>query len=134
MDEELRNAIELSIDDFTQKLEETAINESFNMESERICNLKKNERKKSLQEFSKRIKSLSFSSDEIEIKNFIEKILDDYFNLRIDSVYIEEDMFIKIYKIIDSYYFIPNQKKFKKTAISSEEDRIIRNIILKFSE
>ena len=132
MNEQLKIAIEMSLEEHTNKLEKIAIDQSIQLEIERIKNLEISDRKKSLEEFSKRIKSLSFSVNELEIKNFIEKILDDYFNLRIKYIYVEDDiMYEKIYKIIDSYYLIPIQKKYKKTARSYEEDHIIRNLFRK---
>ena len=39
-------------------------------------------------------------------------------------------MYQKIYKIIESYYLIPFQKKYTKFAISKEEDDIVRTIFL----
>jgi hypothetical protein len=131
LNEDIQKALDSSIDDYTNKLEEIALQESIKIENERIKNAEILNRKKSLEDFSKRIKSLSFSSNEIEIKNYIENILNEYFNLNIDYVYLEDDIYEKIYRIIDSYYLIPMQKKYKKTAISFEEDQIIRNIFLK---
>jgi hypothetical protein len=120
--------IEISIDEYSDKLEEIAKEESLKLENERIKNVEISKRKKSLEEFSKRIKSLSFSINEIELKNFIENVLNDYFNLSIEFVNLDKDMYEKIYKIVDSYYLIPVQKNYKKTAISQDEDSIIRDI------
>jgi hypothetical protein len=131
INEQLKIAIDLSLEEHTNKLTKIVMDESIQLENERIKNIEISERKKSLEEFSKRIKSLSYSVSEIEIKNFIEQILDDYFNLNIEFVNIENDMYEKIYKIIDSYYLIPIQKNYKKTAISKDEDQIIRNIFRK---
>ena len=128
INEQLKIAIELSLEEQSNKLAEIAMDESIQLENQRIKNLEIYNRKKSLEEFSKRIKSLSFSVNELEIKNFIEDILNNYFNLNIDYVNIEKEMYEKIYKIIDSYYLIPIQKNYKKTAISYEEDKLIRNI------
>jgi len=128
INEQLKITIDLSLEEHTNKLAEIAMDESIQLENERIKNIEIYERKKSLEEFSKRIKSLSYSINEIEIKNFIEQILNDYFNLNIEYINIEKDMYEKIYKIIDSYYLIPIQKNYKKTAISYEEDQLIRNI------
>ena len=124
----LLKTIEISIDEYSDKLEEIAKEESLKIENDRIKNVEISKRKKSLEEFSKRIKSLSFSINEIELKNFIENILNDYFNLSIEYVNIDKDMYEKIYKIVDSYYLIPIQKNYKKTAISQDEDSIIRDI------
>lgn len=128
INEQLKIAIELSLEEQNNRFEESAKEESIKLENKRIKNIEISERKKSLEEFSKRIKSLSYSVSEIEIKNFIEQILDDYFNLNIEYINIEKDMYEKIYKIIDSYYFIPTQKNYKKTGISKEEDELIRHI------
>jgi hypothetical protein len=92
--------------------------------------LKIDERKKSLEGFCKKIKALAFSEYDIKIKNYIENILNDYFNLTIDNTFVPNDVKNHLYKIIDSYYFIPKQKNFAKTAISKEEDDIIRKIFL----
>lgn len=124
----LMRTIEISIDEYSDKLEEIAKEESLKLEDERIKNVEISKRKKSLEEFSKRIKSLSFSINEIELKNFIENVLNDYFNLSIEFVNLDKDMYEKIYKIVDSYYLIPIQKNYKKTAISQDEDSIIRDI------
>jgi hypothetical protein len=118
MNEQLKKALEMSINEYENKLKEDY--------------LKISNRKKSLELFSKKIKFLNFISEEIEIKNFIEKVLDDYFNLKIDFVNIDKDNYEKIYKIIDSYYLIPTQKNYKKTAISFEEDQLIRNIFREY--
>ena len=128
INEQLKIAIELSLEEQNNRFEESAKEESIKLENERIKNIEISERKKSLEEFSKRIKSLSYSVSEIEIKNFIEQILDDYFNLNIEYINIQKDMYEKIYKLIDSYYLIPIQKNYKKTGISKEEDELIRHI------
>ena len=132
IEEQIKEAIKLSIEEDIDKQEKIAKEESLKIENERIKNLEINNRKKSLEEFSKRIKTLNLSvnENEKEIKNFIENTLDDYFNLKIDYINIEKDLYEKIYKIIDSYYLIPFTKKYKKTAISHEEDQILRNIFL----
>ena len=62
---------------------------------------------------------------------FIENILHEYFNLNIDYIYVDDDMYNKLYEIIDSYYLIPSKNKKSKTFISYEEDNIIRIIFLK---
>ena len=94
-------------------------------------NILKDIRIKSLQMFCKKIKGLGFSENDKKIKDYIEIILNEYFNLNIDFVYVEDDMYSKLYEIIDSYYLIPSKKKNCKTFISTEEDNIIRTIFLK---
>ena len=118
MNEQLKIALEISINEYENKLKEDY--------------LKISSRKKSLELFSKKIKFLNYISEEIEIKDFIEKVLDDYFNLKIDFINVDKDNYEKIYKIIDSYYLIPTQKNYKKTAISFEEDQLIRNIFREY--
>jgi hypothetical protein len=57
-------------------------------------------------------------------------VLDDWFSLKIDCVYVEHEMYEKIYKEINNYYLIPFQKNYTKFAISKEEDNIVRSIFL----
>jgi len=84
-----------------------------------------------LQLFCKKIKTLVFTKEDLLIKKYIESILDDYFSLKIDYVNIEEEMYNKIYSIIDTYYIIPIIKNYKKTAITEIEDNLVRNIFRK---
>jgi hypothetical protein len=123
---QLKLAIDISLEEETNKLEEIAKNESILLEFEIQRNLEINNRKKSLEEFIKRIKFI----ENIEIKSYIKNILNDYFNLNIDFIYLKKDIHEQIYKIIDSYYLIPVQKKYKKTGISENEDIILRKIFL----
>jgi hypothetical protein len=123
---QLKLAIDISLEEETNKLEEIAKNESILLEFEIQRNLEINNRKKSLEEFIKRIKFI----ENIEIKSYIENILNDYFILNIDFIYLKKDMYEQIYKIIDSYYLIPVQKKYKKTGIPESEDIILRKIFL----
>ena len=126
---QLKLAIDMSIEEETAKLEEIAKNESIKLQLEVERNLEIVNRKKSLEEFLKRIKFLpNIGNDYIEIKPLIENTLNEYFNLNIDYIYIEKDIYDKIYKIIDSYYLIPTQKKYKKTGIPESEDIILRTI------
>ena len=126
---QLKLAIDISIEEETAKLEEIAKNESIKLQLEVERNLEIVNRKKSLEEFLKRIKFLpNIGNDYIEIKPLIENTLNEYFNLNIDYIYIEKDIYDKIYKIIDSYYLIPTQKKYKKTGIPESEDIILRII------
>ena len=90
-----------------------------------------NDRKKSLESFLKKLRGLSHTPQDIEIKTYIDSVLFDYFELNMDFIYVEDDMYEKMYKIIDTYYLIPNQKKMNKTAISEDEDHIIRSIFLR---
>ena len=114
-----------------ERLNEEEENKLMIIEEERVYQ-KRESRIKSLLLFSKKIERLTYSEEDIKMRSYIMSILDDWFNLKIDCVYIESEMYEKIYKIIDSYYLIPFQKKYTKFAISKEEDYIIRTIFLKF--
>jgi hypothetical protein len=57
-------------------------------------------------------------------------VLNDYFELKIDFIKLDEEMHQKIYNLIDNYYIIPLSKKYKKTLISKNEDTILRSIFL----
>lgn len=130
-DEEIKCAIEVSIQESLnnhyEKIEELLIEESINLEIERVNNLEKKKRKDSLDFFKKILKRLSYNDDDLKLKKYIEYILNKYINLELDYIII--DTFIENYffKIIDSYYLIPNSNG-KKTAITFSEDLIIREI------
>jgi hypothetical protein len=93
-----------------------------------------NKRINSLPNFIKMIKKINllcFTSRENEVKIYIEENLNDYFDLKIDQIIIEDELLYKdIYSIIDSYYLIPKTKNYKKYAISFEEDQILRSLFL----
>lgn len=112
VENEITLALELSMEDHLKRLKELSIN-----------------RAKSLEIFCKKIKSLSYTQEDIEIRNYIENILSDYFDLNIDEIYVNDDMYDKLFKIIDTYYLIPTERKYKKTSIPESEDLIIRSII-----
>lgn len=116
-EEEFKKSIQLSDEEYNIKLVE--------------IDILKDIRIKSLEMFCKKIKGLGFSENDKKIKEYIEIILNEYFNLIIDNVNVEDDMYNKLYEIIDSYYLIPSKKKNCKTFISHEEDNIIRTIFLK---
>lgn len=148
MNDELMLAINMSKNDYNNnqeneelmKIIEISEKELLIYEENIINKLKDLERIKrieSLPLFCKKIKSLIFTKEDIIIKTFIETVLDDYFNLKIDSIHINsidsigvECLYDKIYNIIDTYYLIPNNKNYKKTSITKEEDEIIRTIFL----
>lgn len=115
--ENLFNALKISDDDYCNELIEKLIVKEMRI--------------KSLEMFCKKIKGLSFTKEDILIKNYLENILEEYFNSNIDFIFIENEMYEKIYKIIDSYYLIPIEKKKGKTFISYDEDLIIRSIFRK---
>lgn len=108
-----------------QRLMELKIKE----ESEKI---EKDNRIKSLELFCKKVKTLTFTKSDIDVKNYVDKILDNYFNLIIDFVIVDDEIIYKnLYDIIDSYYKIPQSKNLKRLAISEEEDKILRTIFRK---
>lgn len=113
----LKKAIELSNEEYSNQMLKISI--------------EKEDRFNSLKLFSKKIKGLSFTQEDIEIRKYIECVLQKYFNLEIDYIFIEDNLYNKIYKIIDSYYLIPSEKNISKKFISYEEDLIIRSIFLK---
>ena len=129
--EELELALKLSEKEYYDELEEIARNESIFIENERIKNIEIEKRRKSLELFSKKIERLTFTEEDILIKKYVQNVLDDYYHLIIDYVNVNPDIYDKLYKIIDTYYLIPTNKKYSKTSISREEDEIIRNIFRK---
>jgi hypothetical protein len=79
----------------------------------------------------KKINLLCFTQRENEIKIYIEDKLNNYFNLDINEIIIEDEQLYKdIFLIIDSYYIIPKIKNYKKFAIPMEEDSLLRQIFL----
>jgi hypothetical protein len=120
--EELLKAVEISKNEQI-KYEEYILNESIELE--------KTKRMNSLQLFCKKIEKLIFTKEDLLIKKYIESVLEDYFSLKIDYIIVDEDMYNKLYSVIDTYYLIPTIKKYKKTAITEIEDNLIRNIFRK---
>ena len=120
--DELLKVLELSKNE-QLKYEEYILNESKELE--------KTKRKDSLQLFCKKIEKLVFTKEDLLIKKYIESVLEDYFSLKIDYININEDMYNKLYSVIDTYYLIPTIKKYKKTAITEIEDNLVRNIFRK---
>jgi hypothetical protein len=101
------------------------------LEVERIEHEKKEKREHkilSLSNFSKKLKMLVHSPNDISTKNYIENILDQYFDSKIESIIINDiSLYNKVFDIINSYYQIPLSKN-KTTPITEEEDIIIRSI------
>lgn len=135
--ENLDYALEISkieYQEYLNNLEYERLNEEEEhklMRSEEELIYKKMEsRKKSLDFFCKKIERLTYSDEDRKMRYYIMNVLDDWFGLKIDCVYVEQEMYEKIYKIIDSYYLIPFQKNYTKFAISKEEDNIVRSIFL----
>jgi hypothetical protein len=122
-DDELMRIIELSEKEHELYVE-TIKNESILIEKEKRMN--------SIKLFCNKIKTLNYTKEDIIIKKYLETVLDDYFNLNIDYIIVEdENMYNNLFNIIDSYYLIPFNKNLKKTAITKEEDMILRSILLK---
>jgi hypothetical protein len=138
-EEEVKLAMEISDQVYLKDLNEesyalendNSLSESDKklLEEQKIIEIEK--RSKSLENFKKKIQGLSLSFNDIRIKKYIEKILLTYCELAIDFVYVDNDIYEDLYKIIDSYYLIPIQKNYKKTAITEEEDTLIRSIFRK---
>ncbi len=130
IDEDLQKVLELSKTEvrmYEEMIDENILNESKENE------IKK--RSESLPNFIKliqKINTIYFSEKEYKLKLYIEEKLNEYFNLEIDYINInDEELYGDLYKMIDSYYLIPINKKYKKTLITKEEDDIIRNIFRK---
>ena len=70
-----------------------------------------------------------YVKEDKELKELVDNILEKYFNLEIDTYILLKKDYIHLYKIIDSYYIIPFSKNLK-TAISKEENELVRNIFL----
>ena len=132
-EQDINITLDISKNDYSKEFE-IALELSKKEHDNKILedNLKKESRIKSLESLCTKIKRLCFSENEKKIKIFIEDILNQYFNLDIDFIYIEDnDLYNNLYIIIDSYYLIPTQKKYSKTLISKEEDLIFRDIFRK---
>ena len=118
-DNELKLALEISEKEYEDQI--------LKIEETRLLNIEN--RKKSLEFFSNIIKKLSFTEEDIKLKNIIIPLLEEYYDLKTDFLFLEENIYTKLYTIFDSYYLIPN-KKGKITKITKEEDEIVRNIFL----
>lgn len=122
---------------FDEDIENDFLKKAIELSNEEYSNymlkisIEKEDRVNSLKLFLKKIKGLSFTQEDIEIRKYIESVLQKYFNLEIDYIFIENILYNKIYKIIDSYYLIPSEKNISKKFISYEEDLIMRSIFLK---
>lgn len=129
-DEEYRLALEISKEEHFNIIEENVKKESIFEEELMFKKIEIDFRRDSLSNFCKKIQGLSYTAEDIKIKKYIENVLDEYFELKINSVNVDKNTYTLLYKIIDSYYLIPSSKNQKKTAISKEEDTIIRTIFL----
>lgn len=135
--ENLDYALEISKIEYEEYLD-NIVKERLNEEQEdklmrseeELIYKKMESRKKSLDSFCKKIERLTYSEEDRKMRSYIIGVLDDWFRLKIDYIFVESELYQKIYKIIDSYYLIPFQKNYKKFAISKEEDNIVRSIFL----
>lgn len=129
LENELQTVLQFSKNEYDNYL---ILEENKLMEiEENIIIQKINNRIKSLENFSKKIEKLNYSEDDKLVKNYINNVLQKWYKLEIDYIYIEKSMYKKIYDIIDNYYLNPFKKKFNKYAISKEEDEIVRSIFLR---
>jgi len=129
-DEEYILALEISKEEHFNTIEENIKKESILEEELMFKKIEIDFRRDSLSNFCKKIQGLSYTEEDIKIKKYIENVLDEYFELKINSINVDKNIYTLLYKIIDSYYLIPSLKNQKKTAISKEEDIIIRSIFL----
>jgi len=139
-DKDLKEAILLSQE--AMRLEEEREVLYLIKEQEAMDEIKKlellSDRKKSLEIFFPRIKNLSmisksiggYKNTETNYEKIIYDMLNEYLLGNIDMIYLSEQEYIEIYKIIDSYYLIPH-KKDAKTIIPLSEDQVLRSIFLK---
>jgi len=130
IEKEFNSAIEISKNMYYEDIENNIKEESIITEENRLINIEKQFRIESLSNFCKIIQRLNYTQEEIELKKYIENILNDYFQLHIDCIKLDQDMYKKIYNLIDNYYIIPLSKKYKKTLISKDEDTILRSIFI----
>lgn len=130
IDDELMLALDLSKNDIYEMEYNNYLNNVIDSSiQDHFDNIKK-KRKESLSLFIKKIEQLSYTKEDLEIKKYVMDVLNEYFNLTIDYVYVENPLYDKLYKIINTYYLIPLQKKYKKFGITYEEDIIVRSIFL----
>ena len=110
-------ALKASTEDYFNKITEDSLEMSLRTDS--------------LSNFCKKIHGLSFTPRDIQIRKYIEMILKDYFELKIDYHIVDSDIYDDLYKIINSFYMDPINKGRTITKITMEEDNIIRSILLK---
>lgn len=137
IDNELKMALDVSLNEFEKSIND-AMDEanmelmlSMSLEEDIQRNIKISEdRRKSLENFYRRIQTLIYTHEDKELKDYLESVLSDYFDLKIDETCVPEGMYEKVYRLIDSYYLIPVEKKLKRTAIPKEEDELLRVLFL----
>ena len=135
--QDLDYALEISKIEYQEYLD-NLVKEKLNAEEEHklmrseeeLIYKKMESRIKSLDSFCKKIERLTYCEEDRKMRSYIMSVLDNWFRLKIDCVYVDQEMYEKIYKEINNYYLIPFQKNYTKFAISKEEDNIVRSIFL----
>lgn len=130
---ELQDVLEKSMNDYSNELD-TVLRISQVEYLEQIENneKKKIERYDLITNFLNKFKRIKFDKEnEIKIKILIENTLEQYLNLYIDYIFIDDiELYEDLYKLIDSYFKIPFENK-RRTFISENEDKVLRKIFLK---
>jgi hypothetical protein len=137
-DEELQLVLEMDNDEYLRQIENLSIEESicesiksYDKQIEMNKQIEINNRIDSLKNFTNKIKLLRYTEKDIILQKYINSVLEQYFKLKIDYVKMEDnDIYNELYKLIDSYYLEPFKNNYKKFAIPSEEDSILRKIFL----
>jgi len=129
LDEDFNEQIRLALEISEKEYEDEIVKlELIKLEQEKLLNSEY--RKKSLEFFSNIIQKLSYTREDINLKNKIIPLLNEYYNVNIDVIYLDKNTYTQLYNIIDSYYLIPIKKNSKITKITKEQDEIIRSIFL----
>ena len=115
-----------TINEMDDVINEDILNESKNIEIEKRMN--------SLSNFMKMIKKINpiyFTEKENQLQTYIEEKMNDYFNLNVDKIIIEDiQLYNDLFSMIDTYYVIPKNKNYKKFIIPYEEDQLLRQIFV----
>jgi hypothetical protein len=122
-EEQLRQILDLSLKEYNEHEEI-----DFEEIHQKIMREDKEKRRNSLSVFSKKLIGLTYTEQDRKIKQIFDKILDDYFELRINFIEVDEDIYTTLFHIIDSYYLLPMSKN-KNGAIPEKEDTLLRTII-----
>jgi hypothetical protein len=116
-------------EDFLKESEEEYIFQQF-IQQINIEEIEK--RSLSLPQFTKRLERLCFSESDRAIKAIIEPIIVEYKLNKRNNIDLESDIFNNIYEnFIDTLYQKPISLGKTTTAITKEEDELIRKIFLK---
>jgi len=116
-------------EDFLKELEEEYIFQQF-IQQINIEEIEK--RSLSLPQFTKRLERLCFSESDRAIKAIIEPIIVEYKLNKRNNIELNTEVFNNIYEnFIDTLYKKPISLGKTTTAISKDEDELIRKILLK---